>query len=330
MKPFFDVVGVDMPCIDLNLNINTFPQPNGGARVNQLSWQGGGKVATGMVAAARQGARCAMLGAAGDDIFGCFCVDDFNRHGIDTESFAVRKGESTSLSVVLSDRETGGRSFVFRPGSAPRYQMDDFDLRYLRSTRYFFICSADEDTLTALYIARESGARVVVDSDQYSERMMTHIDQLDYFIASEFVYNHLFKDDDYEKNARFLLRQGPKAVLFTLGDQGCAGVSEEGYFRLPAYPVDVVDTVGAGDVFHGAFIAAMLDNCSVKEAALRASATAAIKCTCIGGRAGIPNRRVLFKFMKTGTINYGEIDRRIAFYKNLAVDYHMTEVFPHV
>lgn len=316
----FDIVGIDMPCMDLNLNTDRFPTPNGGARVDRLSWQGGGKVASGMTAAARLGARGAMLGAVGDDLFGRFCVEDFNRHGIDTAAFKMRSGDSTSLSVVLSDKETGGRSFVFKTGSVERYCLEDIDISYLQNTKYLFICALDDITLSAIRTARAAGAKIAVDADQYNPRMMAHIAEMDIFIASEFVYDALFQDTAYEKNARSLLAQGPSTVIFTLGDKGCIGVSGEGFFQWPGHPVAVADTVGAGDVFHGAYLASVLEGCTPSEAARRANAAAAIKCTRIGGRAGVPNKATLLKYLETGEIDYTDIDKRVAFYADLAVN----------
>ena len=63
----FDVVGIDSPCMDLAVNVQHFPKANGGEQIKELSWQGGGKVASGMVAAARLGAKCAIMGNVGDD-----------------------------------------------------------------------------------------------------------------------------------------------------------------------------------------------------------------------------------------------------------------------
>ena len=92
----FEIAGYDMPCVDLAVNVDVFPRPNGGTRVNAMSWQGGGKVASGMVASARLGARCAMLGAVGSDDYGKFCIRDFERHGIDISGMKMRQGETTS------------------------------------------------------------------------------------------------------------------------------------------------------------------------------------------------------------------------------------------
>ncbi len=311
----FDVVGIDMPCMDLLVNVDTFPKPNQGTSVNTLSWQGGNKVSTGMVAAARLGARCAMMGAVGDDSYGRFCLWDFERHGIDTAGMVIRKDASTALSIVISDRETCGRSFVFHQGSAAPCSAEEIDQEKLRDTRFFFTANLDKTTIHCCNAAKQAGAEVFMDADSYSERMMDHIHLIDYFIASEFVYDALFDNKHYEENCRKLLGKGPKAVVFTLGGDGCVGISSEGYFQLKSYPVDVVDTVGAGDVFHGAFLAGLLQNWSIRECADFSNAVASIKCTRPGGRAGIPDMKTAKDFMKTGTIDYTDIDSRVALYE---------------
>ena len=103
--------------------------------------------------------------------------------------------------------------------------------------------------------------------------------------------------------------------MFTFGEKGCIGMTKGGYFELPVYKVDVVDTVGAGDVYHGAFLAGLLKGYSAEYTAKLASAVSAIKCTRIGGRAGIPDLETAQHFMETGVINYTDIDARVEFYK---------------
>ena len=83
-----------------------------------MSWQGGGKVASGMVAAARLGLCCGIMGNVGDDKYGTFCLRDFQDHGIDTEQMCVRKNRTTNFDIVISDEGSMGRSFVFYPGNA--------------------------------------------------------------------------------------------------------------------------------------------------------------------------------------------------------------------
>lgn len=314
MKKEYQIAGYDMPCVDLAVNVDVFPKPNGGTGVRDLSWQGGGKVATGMVAAARLGAKCAMLGAVGDDDYGQFVLRDFERHGIDVRGMQVEQGATTSLSIVLSDRETNGRSIVYRTGTAQQPRLGTLDEAILRDCEWFFISRGSELCLKAAETAKAAGARVIIDADSYDSQVMENLHLIDAFVASEFVYDVLFSDENYEENCKKVFEMGPPVVVFTLGAKGCVGYSAEGFFRLPSHNVPVADTVGAGDVFHGAFAVGMAEGMTAKAAAELATAVACIKCTRIGGRAGIPTRAVAEKFMETGEIDYTEIDARVRFY----------------
>lgn len=312
----YDVVGIDMPALDFVLNVPTMPKPNSSLHFHRLSFQGGNKVSTGMVAAARLGAKAAILGAVGDEGFGRFCVNDFERHGI-TSMLKVRKDETTALCFVLSDDETKGRSIVYHPGSCARMTIEELPLDVLENTKYFYLAWIDDTVLFAAKKAKQASAKVFVDADKPNPEMLEQIPLFDIFIGSEFVYNAMFGNENYEENCRKVLEMGPEIVVFTLGANGCCGVSRNGeFFRLDAYQVDVEDTVGAGDVFHGAFLSALLRGMDPKEAAQFSSAVSAIKCTRIGGRAGIPDYNTTIRFMQTGEIDYAEIDERVRYYEN--------------
>lgn len=311
----FEIAGYDMPCVDLAVNVDVFPKPNGGTGVNALSWQGGGKVASGMTAAARLGAQCAILGAVGSDDYGRFCRKDFQRHGVDTSGLVGREGETTSLSIVISDRETEGRSIIYRHGSAQPPAPEELDREIIENCQWFFICHVTGTAMSAVRMAKAAGAKILVDADSYSSELMERIGLIDVFIGSEFCYDVLFHDKNYEENCRSLCEKGPSTVIFTLGPKGSAGYSREcGAFRLPAHQVPVVDTTGAGDVFHGAYLAGMVRGLDPKEAARLATAAACIKCTRMGGRAGVPDWETAQEFLRSGHIDYTEIDKRAAFY----------------
>lgn len=140
------------------------------------------------------------------------------------------------------------------------------------------------------------------------------------FISSEMYYEQMCKElnldpNAYEENFRLIQRQGPNIVIATFGEKGCKGVSGEKYFDVPAFSVKAVDTTGAGDVFHGAFDYFYLQGMSVEDCIKYSSAVSAIKCTRPGGRSGIPTVDVVEKFIKTGEIDYSEIDLRVAHYQ---------------
>ncbi|MBO4407139.1 MAG: carbohydrate kinase family protein [Clostridia bacterium] len=313
----YDIVGIDMPNVDLAVNMVKFPRPNGGEPIRRLSWQGGGKIASGIVASARFGAKCAIIGAVGDDLYGDFCRDDFIRHGIDVSSLYSRKDRSTGLAVVLSDEESMGRSICFRAGTAEMVREDELDGELLRNCKILYVAMFNDLTARAISIARAAGAKILADADYYQENLRRMIPEIDVFIGSENIYHTLFGErDDLEACCREIREKGPEIVVFTFGEKGCAGFSDDGFFRIPAFHVHAVDTVGAGDVYHGAYAAALVKGFSAEKAARYASAVAAIKCTRIGGRAGIPDFATLERFLSTGEIDYGEIDRRVKFYEN--------------
>lgn len=91
-----------------------------------------------------------------------------------------------------------------------------------------------------------------------------------------------------EKAMHAALEMGPHIVVQTEGEQGCYTVTQDTQFHVPAFSCNVVDTTGAGDVFHGAYIIGLLRGWTLRQNAQFATAVSAIKCGSLGGRAGIP------------------------------------------
>jgi sugar/nucleoside kinase (ribokinase family) len=313
----FDVIGIESPCMDFAMNLDRLPTPNGGARLNGYTWQGGGKISTGIIAAARLGAKCMQIGTLGDDIFGRAVYADFIRHGVDVSRMRMIRGSTTSLSVVMSDLETNGRSIMFKTGSVPRVREEaETDLEVVRTAKFFFLAHLGGINLRAAKIARENNVRVLMDADHPHVGMLENMGLIDDFIASEFVYDAMFPDSsDYKKNCAEVLAMGPRTVVFTFGPKGCVGMDGNGYFELPTYDVPVADTLGAGDVYHGAFLAGLLQGWDAKKTADFSNAVSSIKCTRPGGRAGIPDFKTVIRFMETGEIDYSEIDKRVEYYQ---------------
>ena len=323
----FDIFGIENGCIDLNVCIPKYPVKNRGERVQDMTWQGGGKVSTGMVAAARLGAKGTLAGNFAKDAYGRFLYKDFQDHGVDLSGSYIREEGTTSMSVVVSEAETMTRNIYFKPGTLPRMDYEDVKWELLKEAKYLYISQTRDPVIRdAMRIAHENGVKVFIDAD-FQDSLRDNIPNIDVFVGSEFCFDAFFpgaKDkglENLEEEVQKIRDMGPEIVLFTFGEKGLIGKSNEnGFFTVPAFKVNAVDTVGAGDVFHGAYVAALLEGKDAKEAAVMASATSAIKCTRIGGRAGIPNREVLEKYLTTGEIDYEEIDKRVEHYRR-AMDY---------
>ncbi|MBQ6474928.1 MAG: carbohydrate kinase family protein [Clostridia bacterium] len=320
----FDAIAMGMSCFDFGIVMEKMPGFNENGKVVSVSWQGGGKTATGIVATARLfDGNYAFYGACGGQM-GEFIANDFTRHGIDVSHMIRKEGQNSVLDVCIADRSNGGRSFCpCAPfTTSPVLDMEDIDPEFLKQTRYLFVADARPATLEAIRIVHENGGKVIVDADSYNEDILKNLKSYDIIIPSEFFYRTHFKghEEDYEGNLKaFKALANPDAtVIFTLGENGLIGLDENNeFFRLPAFKVDVMDTTGAGDVFHGAFLAAVLRGMDIKTAARFSSAVSAIKCTRVGGRAGIPTYDVVSRFLETGEIDYTEIDQRVAMYAQM-------------
>ncbi len=319
-----DVIALGMPVMDLLMRLDRLPTYNQGSHTIDSSWQYGGKVASAMAAVARLGRSGGIVGPIGG-VSGQYIKKDFERHGLDTSRMVESEdGSESPLSICLADESTGGRSFLGVAGVA-RVSMppvEKLDRAYLTQGKYLLISGGEAGSAVAAQWCREAGVPVVIDADGYTDEIRALLPLIDHFIPSEFFYEHIFGDDkDYEKNLRDLRAEQKNeraTTIVTLGERGVAGIDESGnFFTTPAYQVKVVDTTGAGDVFHGAYIVGLLEGLSVKDSCLFASAVSAIKCTRLGGRAGIPTMDVTRRFMETGQIDYSEIDERVEYYRRM-------------
>jgi sulfofructose kinase len=310
-----DVVGIGVPNIDLLAHIKELPKENQSTRLLEHSWQGGGKVPTAIAALARLGARVGMIGVVGDCCYGQFCINDFKYHKVDTSRIIIDKEKNTSFAIVLSEEKTNGRNIMYKPGNVRGLSIEDLDREYITSAKYLHLAEATPVTIKAAQWAKAAGVKVAFDADFYNPQVEKMIPLIDVFIASEFYYDAVFKDKNYEANCRHIMKQGPGIVVLTLGDKGCTALDELGFYDVPAFKVNVCDTTGAGDVYHGAFIYGLLQNWSIPETARFANAVSAVKCTRIGGRAAIPDLPTVMKFIESGEIDYDEIDKRVKYYE---------------
>jgi sugar/nucleoside kinase (ribokinase family) len=221
------------------------------------------------------------------------------------------------VGICLAEKDTKNRSFIGKPLLSRQLNTIELDKNYISTAKYVHLGEMGEAQVQTAVWAKEMGITVVDDAGYFNPQTNIHTDLIDVFIGSENYYNGLFHDNNYENNCKTVQKRGPKIVVFTLGAKGCVGVDGDRYFTCPAYHNIVpIDTTGAGDVFHGAFIFGLLQDWDIEKISKFSSAVSAIKCTRLGGRAAIPNYETVLKFIKTGVIDYTEIDKRVEFYRD--------------
>lgn len=316
------IVGIDILWLDQLLVLPEMPGDNGSAFVETSSFQGGGKVCSALVTAARQGIPSKLLAVCGDNRHSVFLVEDLQRHGVDTSAIRQIHGYQEGWSIVLSDTASGGRRILWHY-DALQSGLSGEDVHRISGdiagAEYLHLCRMDSIDRHAAEIARAANTKVCFDADYYSQNAADSLHLVDIFIGSEEFYWDMFPTGgDFEDNVRTVLAMGPSTVIFTFGKHGCRGCSDGAFFTVPAFQknIKVVDTVGAGDDFHGGYLAALCMGYSGRDAARYASAVSAIKCTAIGGRAGIPTRSMVEQYLQDGSFPTGEIEARTRYYSS--------------
>jgi len=323
-----DVAGIGVPYFDQLISIDVLPVTDNHTRSLESSWQYGGKVPTAVVAVARLGYKASIHANVGG-IFGRCQRLDFERHGVDCSHLTDIPGTNSAITVALAEKSTGGRSFINfpHPVNVPQLGADELDKGALLQAKWLLISDTGATEMQAARWFKEAGKPVVIDADFYTHENLDKLEYIGHFLASEYAYKNLIGDkpqENYEENLRELRvwQKNERAVtVVTLGANGVAGIDEDGkYFRMQAYKVPVIDTTGAGDVFHGAYIAGRLNGLDAAGACQFAQAVSAVKCTKLGGRAAIPTQAQVKEFMETGKYDFPEFEERAAYYKEPPFD----------
>lgn len=258
--------------------------------ISQLDTRQGGMVATAMMTAASLGADAEYVGGIGDDAEGEFILTALRRGRVRADHIRTFHGGRTPVSFVLVHEGTGERTIIHHRGVQEESSLQNVDIdlsvvAYLHLDGYWF-----DTALEAARKARAAGIIVTIDpsSSISREKGEALFPLADYIIPSMKYAGRLTGESDPGKAARALLRYGARGVIITLGKDGCVGVSPGSEEYIPAFDVDVVDTTGAGDAFHGGFIYALSTGKDLREAVRFSSAVAALKCARPGGREGLP------------------------------------------
>ncbi len=286
------VVGLGQCSYDNLCIVDSFPAPDTKKEVLEYETAGGGPVATALVSLSRLGVKCSFHGIVGDDEAGKKIRNSMKEENIDVHGLIARNQSNSQIAFICIEKNTGKRTIFWkRPSGAPlkpHELSDDF----LDNADFLLLDGLmAEASLHAAKIAREKNIPVMLDAGSVRDGMLELARLCDYIVCSEEFarkFTNMRSGFDSEKAILKMRSFGVKAATITLGDRGSITLSGNDVFSVPAFPVDVVDTTGAGDVFHGGYIYGLLRKWSIKDVVRFASAFAALKCRILGGRAGIP------------------------------------------
>lgn len=298
---FVQVAGVGACVADMLYTLTSFPTEDTKLRAEDSKMAGGGPVATGLVAVSKLGVNAAYLGVLSEDASGVFLKEDFEKYGVNTQAIVKYKGDYRSFtSSIWLNRTEGTRTCVFDRGNLPPYALNEEGAAILCQAKLLMV---DGNELQAAIDASEYihayGGKVLYDAGGRYEGVERLLPKADILIPSaEFALGVTGEKDIAAAAVKLYETYQPEVVVITDGKNGGVLYQGESVEHYDAFKVDAVDSNGAGDVFHGAFAAAVVKGYSYRDCCTFASAVSAVKCTGFGARESAPDMNRLEAFLQ--------------------------------
>ncbi len=286
----YDVIGVGANSVDYVYRLPAYPRPDSASakmRIDSHLVSCGGQTATAMSTCAALGLRAKYVGAVGSDDNGRRMRDELSARNVDL-SAVVTRDASNRFAVILLDQTVGER-VVLWDRDAGLSLTDDELTAAITGMRLVHVDDEDQEAaIRAAEIGRAAGVPVTSDIERLTDRTEELIARVTVPIFAEHLLQELTGESDFERALRKLRRTHDGLLCVTLGARGSMLLDGDTLHHEPARRVEVVDTTGAGDVFRGAFIYALLRGDTPRDILTFANAAAAISCTRIGAIASVP------------------------------------------
>ncbi len=281
-----DIVGVGQCVMDRIVRVDTLPAPGRHCDVQSEVEVGGGMTANAMVAAAHLGLRAALIAAIGDDEAGMRVRRDLAAEGVDTRGLLVRREARTPSWMMFFDGAGDRVVVLFNRETMQSPAAAVHAVRLARARGLKVAC----DMQAALATYEQIGIR--------EGHIRDVLDRADLFMPSLAGLLSLTRESAPRAALAQLMARYPQMTMaLTLGADGSLIASGGAIHAVPAFPVAMVDTVGAGDTYHAALVYGLyFQGWVLAQAGRFASAAAAIKCTRVGGRSG-PTRAEVDSFL---------------------------------
>ncbi len=288
----FDVVGLGLNSIDLLAVVAEYPVNNTKQRLQRFARLPGGQMATAMVTCARLGWRARYIGRFGSDEFGTLSRDSLISENVDVSEAHVVNGATNQFAMILVDARSGDRTVLWDRHPGLTMRRADVSKPAVTSGRLLVVdCHETSAATEAAKFARQAGIPTIIDVEKVRPGIAELLQHIDAVIAAESFPSEL---TGYDAPGRALEAMAAEfrtpLVCITLGKEGSLARCDGREIRTPGFPVDCVDSTGAGDVFRGGFAAGCLraPDGPLEEVLEYANACAALNCRALGARGGAP------------------------------------------
>ncbi len=293
-----NIVVVGSANVDLVTFNDAFPRPGETIFGKKFDLGFGGKGANQAVAACLCGASVGMVAKVGSDLFGPATIQNFASFGIDASHVRIAEGVSSGVAPIFVDPSGQNRILVVK-GANETLTPDDVDAAEPLLNNADTILLQFEIPLSTVYhtlrLAKAKGIRSIVNPAPALPLDFHEVAAADYFMPNESEAEVITglpvrSIDDAKRCGEYLLRQGLRRVIITLGERGSLLATPTGLELIPAFKVDPIDSTGAGDAFIGSFAVFLAEGLPDKEALTRASLYAALSTTRVGTQKSFLNR----------------------------------------
>jgi sulfofructose kinase len=298
----YDVIGLGMSAVDVAIQLEHMPTWENPGRISGFTLADGGAAGTACYVAATFGLRTGFIDTFGTDEMGARKKRSLEQVGVDISRMVRREGPEDNIVIVYVQEQTAERCFAFNKAMWTHpIRPEELDRGYIKSASYLHMDGSHvQASIEAARWAHQEGKTVVLDAgkDQpLSPEMQALVAETDILICGSGFAPKLTGKKDIWEAGRAALKKGPHIVVQTEGVNGSYTTSAEEEFHTKAFKVDVVDTTGAGDVFHGAYLVGLVRGWNLQQIATFASAVSAIHCTVLGNRKGIPSLEQVKQFL---------------------------------
>ncbi|TAE58982.1 MAG: ribokinase [Nostocales cyanobacterium] len=292
--------------IDLVTTTPRLPLPGETLTGNSFFTTPGGKGANQAVALAKLGIPTHIIGRVGNDNFGVELIKNLQNYNVQTENIVIDETISSGIAVITVD-EKGENNIIVIPGANGKVNQDDVNkLSSLLPQTKILLLQLEiplETVILALQKAKAANIKVILDPAPAPKNLPDEIYPLIDIItpneieASQLVGFTVSEQETAAKAADVLLQKGVKCAIIKLGAKGVYCANKKESFYIPAFSVNAVDTVAAGDAFNGGLAAALFEGKTLREAVVWGAATGALATTKLGAQSSFPDRITLDKFL---------------------------------
>ena len=283
--------------LDRIQRVSNLPTTGGKFVAHDYFEVGGGPAATAAVAVAKMGQQVDFIGRVGDDSVADIMLTELSKYNVNIDKVVHIPNASSAFSAVLVD-DQGERMIInYQDKSLTRdiarikaidfsvYEAVLCDVRWPEGAKY------------ALQQAKKHNIPSVLDADLSPDSIAELVELADHVAFSEPGLAKFTGNDDPIEGLTIAQKKTKGMVYVTVGSKGCYWLENNQLMHQAGKVVDVIDTTGAGDVFHGAFAVALAEKMETRQSIVFSNTVAAIKCTKLGGREGIPDRRTVDQSM---------------------------------